>query len=106
MSGLGVAAYHPEGYRTANQVAGDRKATGLSLFSIGGNIGIALGPPAVTFLVPRFGLPGTLGLLGPGLLVAVLLATVLPTLMAAPAKSAAAARCERAAATCGGRWRS
>jgi FSR family fosmidomycin resistance protein-like MFS transporter len=88
VSGLGVAAYHPEGYRTANQVAGDRKATGLSLFSIGGNIGIALGPPAVTFLVPRFGLPGTLGLIGPGLLVAVLLATVLPGLIAAPAASA------------------
>ena len=89
VSGLGVAAYHPEGYRTANQVAGDRKATGLSLFSIGGNIGIALGPPAVTFLVPRFGLPGTLGLLGPGLLVAALIATVLPTLIAAPGQGAA-----------------
>ncbi len=90
VSGLGVAAYHPEGYRTANQVAGDRKATGLSLFSIGGNIGIALGPPAVTFLVPRFGLPGTLGLLGPGLLVAALIATVLPTLIAAPGQGTAA----------------
>ncbi len=84
VSGLGVAAYHPEGYRTANQVAGDRKATGLSLFSIGGNIGIALGPPTITFLVPRFGLPGTLGLLAPGLLVAGLLATVLPALITAP----------------------
>jgi FSR family fosmidomycin resistance protein-like MFS transporter len=84
VSGLGVAAYHPEGYRTANQVAGDRKATGLSLFSIGGNIGIALGPPAITFLVPRFGLPGTVGLLAPGVLVAGLLATVLPALIAAP----------------------
>jgi FSR family fosmidomycin resistance protein-like MFS transporter len=86
VSGLGVAAYHPEGYRAANQVAGDRKATGLSLFSIGGNIGIALGPPAVTFLVPRFGLPGTLGLLGPGLLAAALLGIVLPTLIPAPAR--------------------
>src|SRR4029453_12243865 len=28
VSGLGVAAYHPEGYRTANQVAGGRKAQG------------------------------------------------------------------------------
>ena len=92
VSGLGVAAYHPEGYRTANQVAGARKATGLSLFSIGGNIGIALGPLAVSFLVPRFGLPGTLGLLGPGLLVAALLATILPTLVAAPAHGARAAR--------------
>jgi FSR family fosmidomycin resistance protein-like MFS transporter len=40
----------------------------------------------VTLLVPRFGLPGTLGLLLPGLLVAALLATVLPTLIAAPAQ--------------------
>jgi len=90
VSGLGVAAYHPEGYRTAHQVAGDRKATGLSLFSIGGNIGIALGPPAVTFLVPRFGLPGTLGLLGPGLLVAFLLVTVLPALITTPTKGTTA----------------
>src|SRR5262245_6561990 len=89
VSGLGVAAYHPEGYRTANQVAGDRKATGLSLFSIGGNIGIALGPPAVTLLVPRFGLPGTLGLLGPGVVVAALLATVLPGLVPAPTQPVA-----------------
>src|SRR5262245_4944834 len=87
VSGLGVAAYHPDGYRTANQVSGERKATGLSLFSLGGNIGIALGPPAITFLVPRYGLPGTLGLLGPGFLVAALLAMVLPRLIATPAAS-------------------
>jgi FSR family fosmidomycin resistance protein-like MFS transporter len=90
VSGLGVAAYHPEGYRTANQVAGARKATGLSLFSIGGNVGIALGPLAVSLLVPRFGLRGTLGLLGPGVLVAGLLATILPTLVAAPVSGSAA----------------
>ena len=42
ITGLGVAAYHPEGYRTATAVAGDRKATGVSIFSTGGNIGIAL----------------------------------------------------------------
>jgi FSR family fosmidomycin resistance protein-like MFS transporter len=88
VSGLGIAAYHPEGYRTANQMAGDRKATGLSLFSIGGNVGIALGPVAVTFLVPRFGLAGTLGLLGPGVLVATLIAMVLPALVVAPAHAA------------------
>jgi FSR family fosmidomycin resistance protein-like MFS transporter len=44
----------------------------------------------VTFLVPRFGLPGTLGLLVPGLLVAGLLATVLPTLIAPPARGVTA----------------
>ena len=56
--GLGVAAYHPEGYRTATAVAGRRKATALSWFSVGGNLGFALGPPMITFLVLRFGLRG------------------------------------------------
>lgn len=36
ITGFGVAAYHPEGYRTATAVAGERKATGVSIFSTGG----------------------------------------------------------------------
>ncbi|OGK81829.1 MAG: hypothetical protein A2X52_11645 [Candidatus Rokubacteria bacterium GWC2_70_16] len=89
ITGFGVAAFHPEGYRTATVVAGDRKATGVSIFSTGGNIGIAAGPPLVTALLMGFGMPGTLGMLIPGLLVAVLLTAVLPTLsIPAPAASA------------------
>jgi FSR family fosmidomycin resistance protein-like MFS transporter len=88
VTGLGVAAYHPEGYRTATAVAGDRKVTGVSVFSTGGNIGIAMGPPLLTALVTGFGLPGTLGMLLPGLVVASLLAAVLPMLSApAPART-------------------
>jgi len=78
--GFGVAAYHPEGYKTASHVAGDRKATGLSFFSIGGNVGIALGPPIITALVAAFGLAGSLGLLLPSLAVAALLTASLPAL--------------------------
>src|SRR5437016_2477455 len=70
ISGVGVASWHPEGYRTATQVAGKRKATGVSIFSTGGNIGIALGPPIVTALIAAFGLHGTTGLLIPGAVVA------------------------------------
>jgi FSR family fosmidomycin resistance protein-like MFS transporter len=78
ISGLGIASYHPEGYRTATQVAGARKATGVSIFSTGGNLGIALGPPIITALVTAFGLPGTFGMLIPGTITALLLAAVLP----------------------------
>jgi MFS transporter, FSR family, fosmidomycin resistance protein len=88
VSGLGIAAYHPQGYRTAHQVAGDRKATGLSFFSIGGNIGIALGPPVITGLVTAYTLRGTLGMLGPGLLAALLIAAVLPSLVPAAGPAA------------------
>ncbi len=83
VAGLGVAAYHPEGYKAANQVAGARKATGLSFFSVGGNVGIALGPPVITALVTGLSLRGTLGMLAPGLVVALLIAAVLPTLVPA-----------------------
>ena len=59
VSGLGVAAYHPEGSRFANYVAGERRATGMSLFSVGGNAGLALGPAIVTPLALTLGLEGT-----------------------------------------------
>jgi len=76
--GLGVAAWHPEGYKTATGVAGERKATALSLFSLGGNVGIAVGPPLVTFLITGLGGQGTLGLLLPTLLVGTLMLALLP----------------------------
>jgi FSR family fosmidomycin resistance protein-like MFS transporter len=76
--GLGVAAWHPEGYKTATVVAGDRKATALSWFSLGGNVGIAVGPAFMTFLVTGFGAHGTLGMLVPAALVGGLLLMALP----------------------------
>ncbi len=97
ITGFGVAAYHPEGYRTATAVAGERKATGVSVFSTGGNVGIALGPPLLTALLSVFGLPGSLGMLVPGLLAAALLTAVLPRL-SAPAPSVARARASAAGA--------
>jgi len=97
ITGFGVAAYHPEGYRTATAVAGDRKATGVSIFSTGGNIGIALGPPLLTVLLTTYGLPGSLGMLIPGLLVAGLLTAVLPRL-SAPAPTVARDRASAAGA--------
>src|SRR5919109_1951054 len=48
VSGLGVAAYHPEGSKFAAYASGRRRASGMSLFSIGGNLGFALGPTATT----------------------------------------------------------
>ena len=80
--GFGVAAYHPEGYRTATAVAGDKKATGVSIFSTGGNIGVAVGPPLATALISGFGVPGTVGMLIPGLIVGAILTAVLPMLSA------------------------
>jgi FSR family fosmidomycin resistance protein-like MFS transporter len=63
LSGLGVAAFHPEAARFANFASGVQRGRGMSLFSVGGNAGFALGPLLTTPLVLAFGLPGTLGLL-------------------------------------------
>ena len=59
VSGIGVAAFHPEAARLANLVAGDKKATGIGLFGIGGNAGFAVGPLLGTFLVLAGGLKST-----------------------------------------------
>ncbi len=75
--GLGASAFHPEATRWASLAAGPRRATGLSFFSIGGNLGIATGPLVITPLVLAWGLRASLALLLPMLLVAVLLASEL-----------------------------
>ncbi|HKR98596.1 MAG TPA: MFS transporter [Candidatus Dormibacteraeota bacterium] len=81
LSGLGVAAYHPEASRFANYVSGAKRASGMSLFSLGGNIGFALGPVLITPLVLAFGLPGTLWMVIPGAIVSLVVATQLAHLI-------------------------
>lgn len=70
LSGVGVAAFHPEAARFANYVSGSRRARGMSFFSVGGNAGFALGPIVATPLVLVFGLPGALFLALPAVLMA------------------------------------
>ncbi len=80
ISGLGVGAYHPEGARFANYVAGERRATGMSFYAVGGNIGFALGPIAVTALVLPLGIGGITWIALPVTVAAGLLALELPRL--------------------------
>jgi FSR family fosmidomycin resistance protein-like MFS transporter len=70
VSGIGVAAYHPEGSKFAAYVSGWRRASGMSAFSIGGNLGYALGPIVATPIVLAFGLGGGLLLAVPCLAIA------------------------------------
>ncbi len=80
LSGIGVASFHPEGSRFANYVSGARRASGMSLFSVGGNVGFALGPVIVTPLVLALGLHGTAFVLIPTWLMAAVLVFELPRL--------------------------
>ncbi|AIF50905.1 MFS transporter [Pelosinus sp. UFO1] len=43
ITGLGMAAFHPEAAKTANRLSGKAKGKGVSLFAVGGNGGFAIG---------------------------------------------------------------
>jgi MFS transporter, FSR family, fosmidomycin resistance protein len=73
VSGLGTAAYHPEGTKFASYVSGRRKASGMSLFSIGGNLGVALGAVSTAPVLLLLGRWGGLLLALPAVFVAALL---------------------------------
>jgi MFS transporter, FSR family, fosmidomycin resistance protein len=91
VSGVGVAAYHPEGARYASYASGSRRATGMSVFSVGGNAGFAAGPVLATPAFLLLGLRGgwIVGLLP--LAVAVALALALPRIDALQLAAAAPA---------------
>ena len=78
ISGIGVAAFHPEGSRFSNYFAGARRASGMSWFTLGGYLGFAMGPLAVTPLILAFGLPGTAALLIPAVIIAFIVWQDLP----------------------------
>jgi FSR family fosmidomycin resistance protein-like MFS transporter len=74
ISGLGVAAYHPEGFKTASYFTGEKKATGMSVFSVGGNLGFALGPFFTFFIITNYGLAVLPVMIVPALLFLALIA--------------------------------
>ncbi|MEW1923116.1 MFS transporter [Streptomyces sp. NPDC088360] len=88
VSGVGVAAYHPESARVA-RLAGRGSHSGMAWFSLGGNLGFAVAPLVVTAVVATGGLRLTPLLVLPALVGAVL---CLPVLRALERQRAAGAR--------------
>ncbi len=84
LSGLGVAAFHPEGGRLINFLSGERKATAMSFFAIGGQLGYAIGPLMATAAMLLWGLKGSVSLFVLPAIVAVLLMYSLPRDSAGP----------------------
>jgi len=76
--GLGTAAFHPEGFKATACIVSLKRATGMSFFSVGGNLGFAIGAPAAIFLVARYGLPGAAALFLPAAAAAALFLPALP----------------------------
>lgn len=70
LSGLGISAFHPEAARRVRYLSGSRQATTMSLFTLGGMVGFALGPLLITPTLMVFGTRGALVLTIPVLVMA------------------------------------
>jgi FSR family fosmidomycin resistance protein-like MFS transporter len=70
VSSIGVAAFHPEASKYAAWLSGDRRSTAMSVFSVGGNLGVALGPLLAGLIAAQYGLGGVWLLAIPGLAIA------------------------------------
>lgn len=75
ISGVGIAAYHPEAARIVNFEAGNKKNTAMSIFGVGGTIGFAIGPFLITTVLIPWGLKGTIILILPVSIMAVMMAS-------------------------------
>ncbi|HZO61803.1 MAG TPA: MFS transporter [Gaiellaceae bacterium] len=93
LSGLGTAAYHPEGSKFAAFASGRKRASGMSLFTVGGNLGYGLGALVVTPIIVAAGLRGGWFLVVPAVAVATLLLAATRYLVGfVPPREARAAR--------------
>ena len=95
ISGVGIAAYHPEAARRVNLSGGEQKAAAMSIFGIGGTLGFAIGPLYITSALLWFDLRGSLFLLVPVSLVAILIIKFLPNIHSATGLAAKKEQAEK-----------
>ena len=60
LSGFGISAFHPEAARRVRYLSGSRQATTMSLFTVGGMAGFAIGPLMITPVLISFGTHGAI----------------------------------------------
>jgi len=104
ISGIGVAAYHPEGARYARYASGSRRATGMSVFSVGGNAGFAAGPVLATPILLLLGLRGGWAIGALPVAIAFALAAGVGRIEAGRLAALAPAAAERAASGAADQW--
>lgn len=73
VSGLGTALFHPEAAKTVTLNAGKNKASDMSIFSLGGTLGFALGPIVATVMLMLWDLQGLIILIIPSLIMSLII---------------------------------
>jgi len=94
LMGIGTASFHPEGFKTTACVVSEKRATGMAIFSFGGNLGMALGGPTAIYLASRYGLLGATGVIIPAIVTAMLFLKAMGPIRAHVESAAKAARPE------------
>lgn len=77
-SGMGISAFHPEAARRVRYLGSARAATSMSLFTVGGMAGFAVGPLLITPILLAFGTRGAVVLALPVLIMALAVTYRLP----------------------------
>ena len=98
ISGIGSAIFHPEAARMVNKISGTKRGTALSIFSVGGNSGFAVGPMITIAGITLFGMKGTAVLCLLAILTTTVLILYIPKIKAEIIKTAST---KNAAATSG-----
>lgn len=96
LAGLGSGAYHPLGASAASRASDPRvRNTALSLYTVGGTSGYALGPILAVLVLGWVGAVGTVAFLIPGALGVTLLALQMGAVQRSSARQAAAHAAEK-----------
>lgn len=98
LSGIGGAIFHPEAARMVNKVSGNKRGTALSIFSVGGNSGFAIGPMIAVASITAFGMQGTTVLCFVAVIMATILMLFVPKMKAEIAEAASGNAVEISAA--------
>ncbi len=98
IGGFGSAIMHPEAGKYSAMLSGAKRASGISIFQIGGQLGYALGPATIALLYERFGGNGSLLLLLPGALAIGALFVVMPRIDRSASRAHAATQAKSAGA--------
>jgi MFS transporter, FSR family, fosmidomycin resistance protein len=77
VGGLGTAAFHPQAAAMVDALSPRNKGRSMAIFSMGGNIGFAIGP-LLAARVALAGLHWSIVLIAPGIAIAILLALFAP----------------------------
>jgi len=93
LGGLGSAVMHPEAGRYSSLLGGAKRASAISIFQIGGQVGYGIGPLVAAALLAHAGTSAAFAMAIPGIVAAIAVAAVMPAF----ARDADAAAPRRAA---------